>query len=117
MKNPNGPSREDVEAMQDQLSDADQLPNDIWQDHGVKGALKSGRDATDIAVLRCPRCDRWGYYNQGSSFFCRFCKEGWYCCSENEEAPADRQYLRLEGFTTLADTVTEPTDGYHNETQ
>jgi hypothetical protein len=82
---------------------------DIWKDPGVKQALKSGRQPDDIAVLSCPKCGRWGYYNQGSSFWCRFCKQGWYCCSEDEEPPMDRQYMYLDGFTTLADT-TECTD-------
>ena len=77
----------------------------IWQDPSVKAALKDGRLADDIAVLQCPKCHQWGYYNQGSHFYCRACKEGWYVCSENEEPPSDRQYLVLDGFTSLADTV------------
>lgn len=118
MKNPNGPSREDVEAMQDQLSDND-LPNDIWKDPSVVAALKDGRPPDDVMVMACPKCNRYGYYNQGSNFWCRFCKEGWYCCSEGEESPTDRQWLDLnmESPITLADTITDPTDGYHNETQ
>lgn len=92
-------------------------PNDIWKDPQVKAALKDGRSAEDIAVLSCPKCGRWNYYNQGSNYWCRFCKEGWYCCTEGEEPPGDRQYLYLDGFQTLADTVTEPTDEYHNQTQ
>lgn len=91
--------------------------NDIWKDTNVKAALKDGRPAEDIAVLSCPKCDRWGYYNQGSYFWCRFCKQGWFCCTEGEEPPTDRQYLHLDGFTTLADTVTVTTDGYDNETK
>ena len=94
----------------------DEPINDIWKDPNVKVALKEGRSADDIAVLSCPKCGRWGYYNQGSSFWCRFCEQGWYCCSEDEESPTDRQYLWLDGFTTLADTVTVTTDGYDNET-
>ena len=90
--------------------------SDIWKDPNVQAALKSGRPADDIAVLRCPKCDEFGYYNQGSHFWCRFCKEGWYCCSEDEDPPADRQYLYLDGFVSLADTVTETTDGYENRT-
>lgn len=93
----------------------DEPINDIWKDPGVKAALKDGRPADNIAVLSCPKCGRWGYYNEGSGFWCRFCKRGWQCCTEDEEAP-DRPYLRLEGFTSLADTVTVPTEGYDNET-
>ncbi len=89
--------------------------NDIWKDPSVKAALKEGRAVNDIAVLRCPKCNRWGYYNQGSRFYCRFCKEGWDCLTEDEQ-PGDRQYLCLDGFTTLEDTVTEVTDGYDNQT-
>lgn len=90
--------------------------NDIWKDPEVRAALKDGRAATDIAVLACPKCGRWGYYNQGSHFWCRFCKQGWYCCSEEETPPLDRQYMRADSFTSLADTITVPTDGYENET-
>lgn len=90
--------------------------SDIWKDPNVKAALKEGRPAEDIAVLSCPKCGQWGYYNQGSSFWCRHCKQGWYCCSEGEEPPPDRQSLYLDGFTSLADTVTVTTDGYDNET-
>lgn len=92
------------------------LVNDIWKDPNVKAALKEGRSADDIAVLECPKCGRWGYYNQGSHFWCRFCKQGWYCCSEGEEPPSDRQCLFLDGFTTLADTTTITTEGYDNQT-
>lgn len=96
---------------------ARELPNDIWKDPEVKAALKEGRSADDIAVLSCPKCSRWGYYNQGSRFHCRFCRQGFACLSEGELPPVDATpYLYLDGFTTLADTVTEPTDGYHNET-
>lgn len=94
----------------------DEPINDIWKDPNVKAALKDGRAAEDIAVLSCPKCSRWGYYNQGSHFWCRFCEEGWHCCTEGEEPPSDRQCLFLDGFTSLADTVTVTTDGYDNET-
>lgn len=90
--------------------------NDIWKDPEVMAALKEGRSAEDIAVLRCPKCDRWGYYNEGSNFWCRFCRKGWHVCSENETPPSHRRYLRLDGHTTLADTVTVTTDGYDNWT-
>ena len=103
----------------DKLVDRSELPNDIWKDPAVKERLKEGRSADDIMVLRCPTCDRLGYYNQGSSFTCRFCDVQFYCCSEDGPAPEGRAYLRLDesDCITLADTVTEPTDGYHNETQ
>lgn len=90
--------------------------NDIWKDMNVRAALKDGRTPDDIAVLSCPKCGRWGYYNQGSTFWCRFCRQGWECLSEGDDPPADRQYLLLDGFTTLADTVTVTTDGYDNQT-
>lgn len=80
------------------------MSEDIWKDTNVVAALKE-RSADDIAVLSCPKCGRWGYYNQGSHFWCQFCKQGWYCCSEGEEPPVDRPYMYLDEFTTLADTV------------
>jgi len=81
----------------------------------VKAALKEGRSAYDIAVLRCPKCGRWGYYNEGSHFYCRFCKQGFYCCGPEEDVPATRPYLFFDGRTTLADTVTETSDDYENK--
>lgn len=92
--------------------------NDIWKDPNVRLALKDGRSAEDICVLRCPKCDRYGYYNQGKFFSCRFCKREWLCCNEDENPPPNTPYLIwLDGFTSLADTVTFTTDGYDNETQ
>ncbi len=79
--------------------------SDIWKDPNVKAALKDGRQPDDIAVLSCPKCGRWGYYNQGSHFYCRHCRAGWYVCSDDEEPPVDRPCMRPDGFTTLADTV------------
>lgn len=91
--------------------------NDIWKDPSVKAALKDGRQPDDIAVLSCPQCSRWGYYNQGSRFWCRFCRQGFACLSEGELPPVDSTpYLYLDGFTSLADTVTVTTDGYDNMT-
>src|ERR1017187_7390401 len=46
---------------------------DIWKDPSVKGALKQGRSPDDIMVMACPQCGEWGYYNQGSHFYCRHC--------------------------------------------
>ncbi len=80
--------------------------NDIWKDPMVMEALKDGRSADDIAVLACPECHRWGYYNQGSHFSCRFCNDTWRIRDEDDTE-----------HTTLADTVTETTGGYHNETR
>lgn len=94
----------------------DEPINDIWKDPSVKAALKDGRLPNDIAVLSCPKCSRWGYYNQGSHFWCRFCKEGWHCLAEGEEPPPYGQYMYLDGFTSLDDTLTVTTDGYDNET-
>lgn len=77
--------------------------SDIWSDPGVKDALADGRPASDIAVLSCPACGKWGYYNQGSTFWCRFCEANWYCCSDSEAPPLYGKWLRLEDFTTLED--------------
>lgn len=91
--------------------------NDIWKDPGVLQALKAGRSADDIAVLACPICNRWGYYNEGSHFSCRFCRETWYVCSEDERRPAVKHMYPVDGHTTLADTITETIpDEYHNRT-
>lgn len=94
------------------------MPNDIWKDPNVKAALKDGRSADDIAVLRCPKCDRWGYYNEGSHFYCRFCRKRWHVYGEGEEPPYEigDRWMRVCDHTSLADTVTVTTDGYENET-
>jgi len=84
--------------------------SDIWKDPMVKAALKDGRPPEDIAVLSCPNCGKWGYYNQGSHFSCRSCGTGYYCCSEGEEPPVDRPWLRLDDFTTLADLASDVSD-------
>lgn len=78
--------------------------SDIWKDPGVKAALKDGRQPNDIAVLECPGCGRFGYYNQGSHFYCRKCRGGWYVASEDEEASFDgRPFIRVDHVTTLDD--------------
>jgi hypothetical protein len=82
--------------------------SDIWKDPMVKAALKERGSASDVAVLRCPRCTQWGYYNEGSHFTCRHCRKTWYVCSEEEPEPIDgRPSMRLDGHTTLADTLYE----------
>ena len=91
--------------------------NDIWKDPSVQQALKDGRSADDIAVVACPACDRWGYYNEGSHFSCRFCDRTWHVCSEDEAILRGVPSIVLDGHTSLADTVTETTEGYHNETR
>ena len=91
--------------------------NDIWKDPCVRDALRDGRTPGDIAVLACPKCNRFGYYNQGTSFWCRFCRLGFEVISEDEEFPAHRQFVRLDGHLTLDDTVTETTVDYDNETR
>lgn len=97
----------------------DDLPRDIWKDPNVQAALKEGRRADDIMVLRCPQCDQFGYWNEGSHFTCRFCDRSWYCLTESESKLEGVPCLRLDesDCITLADTVTETTDGYDNETQ
>src|SRR5208282_5664126 len=90
--------------------------NDIWKDPNVQLALKDGRAPNDVAVLFCPKCGKCGYYNQGSHFYCRFCKQEYYCISEGEEPPTGFPWLRLDDHTTLDDTVTECTEGYNNHT-
>ena len=85
--------------------------SDIWKDPNVKAALKEGRPPDDIAVLQCPKCAEWGYYNEGSHFYCRTCQHGFHCVSEGEEVPDDRPYLFLEGSTTLADLTQSNFEG------
>lgn len=82
------------------------LPHDIWKDPMVQQALKDGRSANDIQVIGCPKCHEYGYWNEGSHFSCRFCNKTWFIyTSEDFES------------MSLADTVTETTDGYHNQTK
>lgn len=96
--------------------DAD-LPNDIWKDPAVKEALKSGRSADDIMVIACPKCNRFGYYNEGTSFSCRFCGKRFAVLGEDEPHYGFLPTVRACEAVTLADTVTDPTEGYHNETR
>jgi hypothetical protein len=48
--------------------------NEIWDDPMVKEALRSGRRAGDIQIHICPDCNCYGYYNEGSTFYCRHCE-------------------------------------------
>lgn len=91
--------------------------NDIWKDPNVKLALKEGRSADDIMVIDCPKCNRYGYWNQGQYFFCRFCNLEFYCADDDHPGPLGIRKIFMENAITLADTVTVPTDGYDNETQ
>lgn len=79
--------------------------NDIWKDPMVKEALKDGRTPDDIRVMNCPKCGRYGYWNEGSHFSCRFCRKTWFVRSE-----------MADDSVTLSDTVTVTTQGYDNET-
>lgn len=94
-----------------------ELPRDIWKDPQVKGALKDGRQTWDIAVCRCPECRQLGYYNEGSSFSCRFC-DLTYLVIDPEDMPRPEgcRTVSTEEVCRLDDTVTECTDGYHNKT-
>lgn len=87
----------------DKLVKQSELPRDIWKDPNVKAALKEGRSADDIYVISCPKCNLFSYYNEGSSFTCRFGCGAW---RVDEASDA----------VTLSDTVTETTEGYHNQT-
>src|SRR5260221_8485721 len=62
-----------------------ELPRDIWKDPYIKEALKDGRSTSDIAVCECPECHQWGYYNEGSTFSCRFCDLTFYVVSEGDD--------------------------------
>jgi hypothetical protein len=92
-----------------------ELPRDIWKDPCVKEALKAGRQAWDIACLRCPECDQLGYYNEGQSFSCRFCDLTFLVVGV-DGVPARKGCVSADDIIRLDDTVTETTDGYHNET-
>lgn len=90
---------------------------DIWKDPNVKAALKEGRSPDDIMVLDCPKCGRYGYWNQGQGFFCRFCNFSFLCVNDDHPGPLGVRKVFTEHAITLADTVTITTDGYNNETQ
>lgn len=100
----------------DKLVPRSELPRDIWKDPCVKEALKNGRFAGDIAVLECPECNNWGYYNEGSTFSCRFCDLTFYVVSEGDDRREGVRTVSADEVIRLDDTVTETTDGYHNRT-
>ena len=41
-----------------------------WDDPNVKAALAEGRLLSDIALIECPECHNYSYYNEGSHFTC-----------------------------------------------
>jgi uncharacterized protein YbaR (Trm112 family) len=100
----------------DRLVHHSELPRDIWKDPSVKQALKDGRQAWDIAVIRCPKCNQYGYYNEGTAFSCRFCDLTFQIVNENEHIPTDVRTISVDEIVHLDDTVTETTDGYENKT-
>lgn len=71
----------------------------------VREALKDGRTPDDIAVIACPKCGSYGYYNEGSHFSCRYCKLGWVILSEDEQRPPGVACIRDPDHITLADTI------------
>jgi len=90
------------------------MSKDIWKDPSVKAALKEGRPADDIMVLACRKCGQWGYYNQGSHFYCRHCKIGYAVLSEGEEPGDTEPIVYASEAITLADTVQQyDGDGDH----
>lgn len=92
-----------------------ELPRDIWKDPAVKEALRD-REAYDIAVIRCPECDQYGYYNEGSSFSCRFCDLMFLVVGEDESHPEGYRTVPADEVVRLDDTITECSDGYDNRT-
>lgn len=104
-------------ADKDGLAEPQAPVNDIWKDPNVKERLKEGVSADAIMVMDCPKCGRFGYYNEGSHFSCRFCNRNWVCLTESESIPEAVPSLRIhEHVRSLADTITVTTDGYANKT-
>lgn len=100
----------------EKLVTRDELPRDIWKDPAVKEALREGRSANDIVVLRCPDCNQYGYYNEGSGFSCRFCDLTFLVMTEGEIPPQGYRTVMSEDAVRLDDTLTECTEGYDNRT-
>lgn len=83
---------------------------DIWKDPRVVDALKDGRSADDIMVLDCPKCGRFGYYNEGSHFTCLFCERDYYVLSEGECVSKGVPSVQADSAVRLSDTL-EGEDG------
>ena len=77
---------------------------DIWKDPRVVNALKEGRFADGIAILECPECARWGYYNESSHFTCLFCDKNFYVLSEGESREVV-PCVQADTVISLADTM------------
>ena len=77
---------------------------DIWKDPRVVDALKDGRSADDIMILDCPKCGRWGYYNEGSHFTCLLCDQNFYVLSDGERREGV-PCVQADSAITLADTL------------
>lgn len=101
----------------DKLVPRSELPRDIWKDPRVKERLKDGVHTWDIAVCRCPECDELGYYNEGSTFSCRFCDLTFYVTSDEEGGHREGvRTVSADDVIRLDDTVTECDHGYNNRT-
>ena len=86
-----------------------------WADPMVLAALKDGREPSDIALLLCPDCGVFGYYNEGSRFYCRMCDKSFGMLCDDEEPDEDGlPYLRFDegDLMTLADYEDCEPDGY-----
>ena len=86
----------------------------IWDDPEIKAALSEGRAPDDICVLNCSICGGLGYYNQGTSFYCRYCQRGFTVLDENEEPPPDdaRSYFWPDVLLTLDDVIAAECEDY-----
>jgi hypothetical protein len=87
---------------------ADAEHRNIWDSTGVKEALADGRPPDDIRLLRCPECQRWGFWNEGSHFSCEYCLKTWLCFNQDEKPDADMPWIRCDEVVTLADYENEP---------
>jgi hypothetical protein len=87
----------------------------VWEDPGTVGAIESGRALDDIAVLNCRDCGQIGYYNQGSSFWCRHCEKNWYVAVEEETYDLDfvpHGWIVIDVNLTLADVLEMECEDY-----
>ena len=76
---------------------------DVFNNPGVKAALRSGRDSSDIAILNCPACGELGYYNQGSWFNCDSCKRCFRVVTQDE---ADDDDYGADGTLVIDECMT-----------